>query len=205
MLEAPKTKRRELNSPQKSKFFEKINKWRDQVAAFEDESKEYIISDALIDFLEQHYEHIQHNQDLLNQCATFHAKAGGYVPFLIKIYCNELADIIVDYQQNPPVDLYEQILGTKKITHKSLEATFEAKTNQAAEGSFTLVGNPDFLHMLNMLQDSRHSPLTQDKKQVLTDCVNQLNNLPETADAQPELDLQMNQQSSTNFQIPETM
>ena len=189
MLEAPKNKKNELNSSQKSKFFTKINKWRDQVAAFEDESKEYIISDGLIDFLEQHYEHIQHNQDLLNQCATFHTKVGGYVPFLIKIYCNELTDIILDYQQNPPVDLYDQILGTKKITHKSLEATFDPKTNQAAEGSFTLVGNPDFLHMLNMLQDSRHSPLTQDKKQVLTNCVNQLSNLPETADLQPELDL----------------
>jgi len=103
------------------------------------------------------------------------------------------------------VDLYEQILGTKKITHNSLEATFEAKTNQAPVGSFTLVGNPDFLHMLNLLQDSRHSPLTQDKKQVLTDCVNQLNNLPETADSQTELELQNQKSSSTKFQIPETM
>jgi len=97
MLEAPKNKKRDLNISQKSKFFDKINKWRDQVAAFEDESKEYIISDGLIDYLEKHNEHIQHNQDLLNQCATFHSKVGGYVPFLIKIYCNELADIILDY------------------------------------------------------------------------------------------------------------
>lgn len=87
----------------------------------------------------------------MNQCATFYSKLGGYVPFLIKIYCNELTDIILDYQQNPPVDLYEQILGTKNITHQSLEGTFEQKPNQAAEGSFTLVGNPDFLQMLNVL------------------------------------------------------
>ena len=117
MLEAPKKKRNDVPCPQKSQFFIRINKWRDQVAAFEDESKEYIISESLIDFLELHFEHIQHSQDLLNQCATFYSKLGGYVPFLIKIYCNELTDIILDYQQNPPVDLYEQILGTKQITH----------------------------------------------------------------------------------------
>ena len=74
-----------------------LNDWREQVAKFDDESVEYVLSSGLIDFISKESSNIQHCQDLQNICCQYLNQLGRepYVPFFAKVYKNELTDIIL--------------------------------------------------------------------------------------------------------------
>jgi vacuolar-type H+-ATPase subunit I/STV1 len=73
-----------------SHLIEKLDTWRKQVGAFDDESPEYVLSWDLMLAIEDEAKGIQHEQDLLNTCF----QANGYVPFFVKIYQKQLLEII---------------------------------------------------------------------------------------------------------------
>lgn len=144
--------------PNDSIFFQTLEDWRQQVAKFDDESPEFVLSTVLINYLEQQLQTIQHSQDLLNTVADFYFRSNcGFVPFFVKIYADELTDIITSIKpkEMDANDLYKQILTNDKLTHDLLKNAFKEenmpdKLDREIESS--MVTHPDFLKVVNLLQ-----------------------------------------------------
>ena len=52
-----------------------------------------------------------------------------------------------------PQDLHYEILTNPKLTHSFLENAFKADGGPTPDEGFSIVGNPEFLKMLNIFQN----------------------------------------------------
>jgi thymidylate synthase ThyX len=133
-----------------------LDQWRLKVAKFDDESPEYVLPADLIHHIEASRDQISHSQDLLNVVADFYSHHCGFVPFFVKVYQNELADLILE--QGPKImdanELYKEVLTNKEITSTYLQSAFKNEDAPAVldkELNTSLVLHPKFLNLINVL------------------------------------------------------
>lgn len=74
--------------------------------------------------VEKNIKSVNHSQDFINLIGTYYES--GYIPFLCKIYQNEITDLILAEKKQKQINknLYHEILSNKSITHEFLNNAF---------------------------------------------------------------------------------
>lgn len=111
-------------------------------------------------------QHIEHCQDLLNLCCQWWQEStptqtgefNYYIPFYVKVYKQEITDIVVrnyaKLKKDKAVEnIYTNILSCTNIDQKFLDRNFERAAQAEADGEFTLVDNQNFLSLVNILNN----------------------------------------------------
>ena len=83
-----------------SELSRKLDLWRHQLAKFDDESAEFVLSTSLLNYICKNSSQMQHSQDLLNLCSEHHRQANAplsanesFVPFFVKLYHQQIVQI----------------------------------------------------------------------------------------------------------------
>lgn len=105
--------------------------------------------------------------------------------------------IVEEKKMQTPVDLHYEILSNSKITHDFLSNAFKDNDDTGDEG-FSVVGNPEFLKMINILQNQGDKPLPNKSKTEVDKCLQEL--------SQSSLNIQKpKDEENGEFKIPESV